>query len=102
MTELYSFLFCLALGVCGRLLYIAFTLLAKRTDLMPVTVVLDISVCLIVGGAFAAYVILSGAVIAPYMFAALLTGYLFIYYFTKNDTHSAKPRRKRKKDSKNS
>ncbi len=103
MTELYTFLFCLGLGLVARVLYVLTSLLAERTNLLPVTVVLDISVCLAVGGAFTAYVVLTGAVIAPYMFAAVLAGYLFMYYLTrknpdmKNDTHLSKNRRSRKK-----
>ncbi len=87
MTEIYSFLFCLALGIAARLLYIASTRLAQKTDLFPVTVVLDISVAAIVGGAFAAYVILSSAVIAPYMFASLAAGYLITFLLTRNITY---------------
>ncbi len=87
MTEIYSFVFCLALGIAARLLYIAATFLAEKTDLFPVTVVLDISVAAIVGGAFAAYVILFSAVIAPYMFASLAAGYLITFLLTRNITY---------------
>lgn len=79
MSEIYAFVFCLALGLAARGLYMLTTLLAKRTDLLPVTIVLDVLVVLIVGGAFTAYVILSGSALAPYMFASLATGYMFAY-----------------------
>lgn len=82
--ELYSFLFCLALGTAFRLLYLAATALAKRIDLQPVTVLLDVSAAAIVGAAFTVYVILSGAVIAPYMGAAMLIGYAAAFAVTKN------------------
>lgn len=90
MSELYSFLFCIALGFCARLLYIASTLLAKRTDIMPVTFILDMSVCLTVGCAFAAYIIFTDSVIAPYMFAAMFAGYFFTYKFTVSKTPRTK------------
>ena len=82
MSEVYAFLFCLGLGVFGRILYMGATLLARRTDILPVTVVLDMLTVMIVGGAFTLYVILTGSVIAPYMFAALLAGYFFTYKLT--------------------
>ncbi len=82
MTELYSFLFCLGLGIAARLLFIAVSALAKRTNLIPVTVALDFAFACAVGSAFIAYVILTGAVLAPYMFAALLSGYLLTYRLT--------------------
>ena len=86
MTEIYSFAFCLALGLVARLLYLAASKLAEKTNLFPVTVVLDIAVAAIVGGAFAAYIILASAVIAPYMFASLATGYLITFLLTRNAT----------------
>ncbi|MCH5160914.1 MAG: hypothetical protein J1G04_02675 [Clostridiales bacterium] len=86
MTEIYAFIFCLGLGIAARLLYMAASALAEKTDIFPVTVVLDISVTAFVGGAFAAYVILSSAVIAPYMFAALAAGYLITFMLTRNAT----------------
>lgn len=79
MIELYSFLFSLGLGIVARILYIGATALAKRTNLLPVTVVLDTLTVLLVGAGFTAYIILSGAVLAPYMFAALFSGYLLCY-----------------------
>ena len=82
MNDLYTFLFCIALGIVARILYIASTALAKRTNIFPVTVVLDVLVCLIVGAAFAAYVIIFGVTLAPYMFAALAAGYFFTYKLT--------------------
>lgn len=91
MIELYSFLFCLGLGIAARPLFIAVSLLAKRTNLIPVTVVLDFLFACTVGGAFIAYVILSGAVLAPYMFAALFSGYLITYRLTKKSPNK-KPR----------
>lgn len=95
MTELYAFAFSLGLGIAARLLYVAASLLAKRTDLIPVTVVLDTAVVTIVGVAFAAFIILSGAVIAPYMFACLAAGYLLALWATKKAKRSLKPRRKK-------
>ena len=79
MNEIYAFVFCLALGLVARGLYMLATALAKRTNLLPVTIVLDVIVVLIVGGAFTAYVIFSDTVLAPYMFASLATGYMFAY-----------------------
>ena len=90
MTEIYSFVFCLALGIAARLLYIASSKLAEKTNLFPVTVVLDIAVAAIVGGAFALFVILLSAVIAPYMFASLAAGYLITLLLTKNATSNKK------------
>lgn len=82
MSELYTFLFCIALGIAARFLYMASTALAKRTNIFPVTVVLDVLVCLSVGAAFTAYVILFAVTLAPYMFAALAAGYFFTYKLT--------------------
>ncbi|MCH5162175.1 MAG: hypothetical protein J1G38_01645 [Clostridiales bacterium] len=84
MTELYAFLFSLGLGVATRVLYMAASALAKRTDLKPVTIVLDSLVALTVGGALVAYIILTGTVIAPYIFACLFGGYLIAYWATRN------------------
>lgn len=83
MTETYAFLFCLALGIAARFLYIGTTALARRTDILPVTIVLDALTALTVGGGFAAYVLLTGVALAPYMFAALLSGYFITYKLTK-------------------
>jgi len=85
MTELYAFSVCLALGIGGRLLYLAATALARRTDLMPVTVVLDALTVILIGGGFTAYVILSGVSLAPYMFAALMGGYYLTYRLTRKN-----------------
>ena len=82
MNDLYTFLFCIALGIAARFLYMASTALAKRTNIFPVTVVLDVLVCLTVGAAFAAYVIFFAVTLAPYMFAALAAGYFFTYKLT--------------------
>ena len=82
MSETYAFLFCLGLGIAARFLYMGVSLLAKRTDILPVTVILDMLTVIIVGGAFTLYVILTGSVLAPYMFAALLGGYYITYKFT--------------------
>ncbi|MDE7164254.1 MAG: hypothetical protein K2O04_02370 [Clostridiales bacterium] len=82
MSETYAFLFCLGLGIAARFLYMGATLLSRRTDIFPVTVVLDILTMLVVGGAFTAYVILTGSVLAPYMFAALMAGYFLTYKLT--------------------
>ena len=89
MSETYAFLFCLGLGIAGRLIFLAANLLAKKTDLLPVTIVLDALTVMLIGGGFTLYVGLSGTVLAPYMFAALFTGYLFTYLLTK-----PKPKRK--------
>lgn len=83
MTELYSFLFCLGLGLAARLLFIGVSALCKRTNILPVTIILDTLFVLLIGGAFTAYVILTSAEIAPYMFAALFSGYIFTYYLTR-------------------
>ncbi|MDE6029136.1 MAG: hypothetical protein K2F90_02300 [Clostridiales bacterium] len=82
MSETYAFLFCLGLGIIGRFLYMGESLLAKRTDILPVTVILDMLVVIVVGGAFTLYVILTGSVLAPYMFAALFGGYYITYKLT--------------------
>ena len=82
MSETYAFLFCLGLGIAARFLYMAETLLAKRTDILPVTVILDMLTVIIVGGAFTLYVIFTGSVLAPYMFAALFSGYFLTYKLT--------------------
>ena len=83
MTELYAFLFSLGLGIFARLLYLGATALARRTALLPVTVVLDVLVALSVGGALIAYIILTGTVVAPYIFACLFCGYLLTYFVTR-------------------
>ncbi len=83
MSEMYSFLFCLGLGIFARLLFIGTNALAKRTNILPVTFVLDALTVITVGAGFTLYVIFSGAVLAPYMFAALCSGYLFTYWLTK-------------------
>ena len=68
MREIYDFIFFIAAGISARFLYLAATALAKRTNLLPVTLVLDTLTALSVGGACIAYVILTSAVVAPYMF----------------------------------
>ena len=83
MSEMYSFLFCLGLGIFARLLFIGTNALAKRTNILPVTFVLDALTVIAVGAGFTLYVIFSGAGLAPYMFAALCSGYLFTYWLTK-------------------
>ena len=92
MIELYSFLFCLGLGIIARPLFMAVSVLAKRTNLIPVTIVLDFVFACTVGGAFITYVILSGAVLAPYMFAALLSGYLLTYRLTSHNKNKKSSR----------
>ena len=98
MNELYSFLFCLALGIAARVLFISANALAKRTDLLPVTFVLDALTVLTVGGGFTAFIILSGAVLAPYMFAALFAGYLFTYWITKRKSPKPADKKQRRKN----
>ena len=83
MSELYAFLFSLGLGLAARVLYLGATALARRTNLLPVTVVLDTLTVLAVGGAFTLFIVLTGTVLAPYLFAALFSGYLFAYWATK-------------------
>ncbi len=83
MSQTYAFIFCFALGIAARFIYLGATALAKRTNLLPVTVILDTLTVLTVGGGFAAYVIFTGAALAPYMFAALFSGYLLTYWVTK-------------------
>ena len=90
MTELYAFIFSLGLGIFARGLYLAESALAKRTNLLPVTVVLDLLTALIVGGAFTLYVILTGTTLAPYMFAALLSGYYVTYMLTRKSVDKTK------------
>lgn len=82
MSETYAFLFCLGLGIAARFLYMGESMLAKRTDILPVTVILDALTVIIVGGAFTLYVIFTGSVLAPYMFAALFSGYFITYKLT--------------------
>ena len=50
MTELYSFLFCLGLGLTARFLFIGVSALCKRTNILPVTIVLDTLFVLLIGG----------------------------------------------------
>lgn len=64
------------------------------------TVVLDTLTALAVGGACIAYVILTSAVVAPYMFAALFAGYLFTYWLTKRAACSAPKKRDKKQKAK--
>ena len=84
MTELYSFIFFFLLS----------PLIAKRTDLMPVTVALDFLTAVAVGGAFTAYVLLSGATLAPYMFAALGASYLLTYLVTRRSSERSDKKQK--------
>ncbi len=79
MSQTYAFLFCLGLGIAARFLYILTTKLARRTDILPVTVVLDFLTAAAVGGALTVYVIMTATVLAPYMFVALFAGYLLTY-----------------------
>ena len=95
MNETYAFLFCLGLGIFSRFLYMGSSLLAKRTDIFPVTIVLDALCVCAVGGAFTVYVIFSGIVLAPYMFAALFSGYFLTYKLT-NGGHVDRPKKKKK------
>lgn len=90
MSELYAFLFSLGLGGAARLLYLAESALAKRTGLLPVTVILDVLLALVVGGALALYIILTGTVLAPYIFACLGGGYLFVFWFTRRKRNNEK------------
>ncbi len=83
MSELYAFCFSLGLGIAARLLFMGVSALAKRTNLRPVTVVLDLLFTAIVGGAFILYTIFTATVLAPYMFAALFSGFLITYCLTK-------------------
>ena len=103
MSELYAFLFSLGLGVAARILYIGSTALAKRTNLLPVTFVLDVLTVATVGGAFTLYVIYTGTQLAPCLFAALFSGYLFAYWVTRRTSDKPKKRRtdKRAKKSAN-
>lgn len=89
MSELYAFLFSLGLGIVARLLYIAESALAKRTGLLPVTVVLDVLLALVVGGALALYIILTGTVVAPYIFACLGGGYMLAFWLTRKKRNGA-------------
>ena len=97
MSELYAFLFCIGLGIAARIIYMASTLLARRTNLLPVTVVLDMLVCFTVGGAFTVYVIYTGAVLAPYMFAALFAGYFLTYKITCSAGKTTRPKKEKAK-----
>ncbi len=83
MTELYAFIFAFGLGITARLLYLAESALAKRTNLIPVTAALDVLTALVIGGALTVYVILTATVIAPYIFASLFAGYYFTYLLTR-------------------
>lgn len=89
MSEVYAFLFCFGLGIFSRFLYMGASKLAERTDLYPVTIVLDILTVAVVGAAFSLYIILTSSVIAPYMFAALLCGYYLCYILTRRRPKSA-------------
>lgn len=97
MTELYAFLFSLGLGIAARVLYIGATALARRTNLLPVTIILDALTAMIVGGAFTAYVIATGTPLAPYMFAVLFAGYLFCYWCTKKPAPRAAKKKPKKR-----
>ena len=83
MSEIYTFIFCIGLGIIARLLYLGISALEKRTDLFPVTITLDVLLALIIGAAFIIYIIFSGATVAPYMFAAALSGYYLTYLITR-------------------
>ncbi len=83
MIELYSFLFSLGLGIVARPLYIGASYLAKRTGLFPVTIAIDFALAALIGGALTAFIIATGAVIAPYVFAALAGGYFIAYSVTR-------------------
>lgn len=83
MPELYTFVFCLALGIIARLLYLGETALVRRTDFLPLTVAADIMLVMLVAAAFVAYVILLDVIIAPYMFAAVGCGYLLTVLLTR-------------------
>ena len=37
MSQTYAFIFCFALGIAARFIYLGATALAKRTNLLPVT-----------------------------------------------------------------
>lgn len=100
MNETYAFLFCLALGVFARLLFLASNALAKRTDILPITVILDILTAATVGGGFTVFIVFSGVTLAPYMFAALFSGYLFTYWVTKSKPVQNGEKKKRKKAAK--
>ncbi len=91
MSEIYAFLFCLGLGLFSRFLYMGASKLAERTDIYPVTIVLDILTVAIVGAAFSLYIILTSSVIAPYMFAALLGGYYICYRLTRSRRNENAP-----------
>lgn len=82
MSEVYAFLFCLGLGIAARFLYMGATLLSKRTDILPVTIILDTLTVMIVGAAFTLYIIFTDSVLGAYMFAALASGYLLTYKLT--------------------
>ena len=71
MSEMYSFLFCLGLGIFARLLFIGTNALAKRTNILPVTFVLDALTVITVGAGFTLYVIFSGAVLAVHVCRAV-------------------------------
>ncbi len=88
MSEIYAFVFSLGLGIAARLLYLGASALSKRTDLLPVTIVLDVVTALTVGGALTVYIILTGTVLAPYIFAALAAGYFFAYLVTRSKKRS--------------
>ncbi|MCM1367543.1 MAG: hypothetical protein NC184_01855 [Roseburia sp.] len=91
MSEIYAFLFCFALGIAARFLYMATTKLAERTNILPVTIVLDIMTVAAVGGGLTAYIILTDTVPAPYMFTALLAAYLITYLLTRRQVQSGTP-----------
>ncbi len=95
MSELYAFLFSLGLGVAARVLYIGSSALSKRTNLLPVTFVLDVLTAAVVGGAFTLYIILTGTRLAPYLFAALFSGYLFAYWATRRSSDKPKKQKAR-------
>ncbi len=97
MNSVYAFLFCIGLGIAARLIYLAATFLAKKTDLMPVTIVLDTAVVAIVGAAFTAFIILSGSTLAPYQFAALGGGYYLAYIVTRRPVLARPKKEKRRK-----
>lgn len=82
MTEIWTFLFSLGLGIAARFLYMLASLVSKRTDLLPVTFILDLLTVCAVGAGFTLYVVMTGAALAPYMFAALAGGYYLTYKLT--------------------
>lgn len=90
-SSLCTFAFCITLGFLARVLYIGASTLSRRTDFLPVTVIIDFLFTATIGGTFIAYVVIFSVTIAPYQFVAMSIGYGVAFILTrKKRTHNHK------------